>query len=222
MKKVLLTAIMLGFFILTIPSAKADLFGFVPVEPVNSGTLAYDLAKQLSVNVTSPGTNQVLFTFYNDGPSGSAYDVSFPVSSVIAQIYFDEPGTGGLLSAMSISNHSGVNFHIGASPGDLPGGTNLTPDFVATIASGADSPSPQNGIGIGEYLGITLTSNLSDVLAAINNGSLRIGLHVTGIGEFSDAFVNLSYPPPPVPVPGAVLLGLIGMAVAGIKLRKIA
>jgi len=45
-------------------------------------------------------------------------------------------------------------------------------------------------------------------------GSLRIGIHVQGFdGEGSESFVN-------TPVPGAVLLGLLGLGAGWLKLRK--
>ena len=104
----------------------------------------------------------------------------------------------------------------------------LDPDFVATVSTGANNPKPKNGISPGEYLGITFTGDYSAVIASINDESLRIGLHVTGInGGTGDAYVNLvvnslDIMPVHAPVPGAFLLGFLGLTVSGVKLRKYA
>jgi hypothetical protein len=67
--------------------------------------------------------------------------------------------------------------------------------------------------------------DFSDVLAALDRGlmdpvpenSLRVGLHVIAFDDGrSESFVNAEV----VPVPGAVLLGLLGLGAAGIGLRK--
>ncbi len=56
--------------------------------------------------------------------------------------------------------------------------------------------------------------NYSDTLAMLNDGSLRIGLHVQAIGApgGSDSYVNN---PIHAPAPGAILLGSLGTALVG-------
>jgi hypothetical protein len=227
MKRTFLTIIILAFFVVNAHSAKAEMFGFEPIT-ANSAD-RYTMALQLSCELTSPASNQVLFTFYNDGPSGSAYDVATALSGSIAEIYFDSRGvlSSGILSLVE---PSGVNFDIvnvvskpGGPKPNLPGAENASPSFSTSIgnyAAAAVSPAPSNGVNSGEYLGILFNGSLTDVLAAINDGSLRMGLHVTGInGGTSDSYINTRTT---VPVPGAVLLGLLGLTAAGIKLRKYA
>ncbi len=199
--------------------AWADLFSFRPIEPVNSGTIAYDLALQLALDI-SPQDDGVLFTFFNDGPSGEASDVDSPIDSTIARVYFDFDGVSLSFDNFVYSN-AGVLFEEDTSPSNLPGGNNLDPTFVATFSSGAQPPPAHNGVDPGENLGLLFSGDLGDVLSAINTGDLRIGIHVISIGsgESSDAFILTTNV---TPLPGAVLLCALGLGVTGVALRRFA
>ena len=180
-----------------------------------------DIASQLSLEVTDlgeldeTGINQVSFTFYNDGP----------VASSITNIYIDD----GILDELVSISGSGdiVNFvHDSLSPENFPGGENLVPAFVPTISlsAGINPNPPVNGVNPGESVTVvySLLDNLTydDVIEALNQGlqgfdSLRIGLHVQAIGDGadSDSFVL-------VPLPATIVLGLLGLGVGGLKLRR--
>jgi hypothetical protein len=114
-----------------------------------------------------------------------------------------------------------VDFSAGASPGNLPGGNNVSPVFSASTGLTADSnpPAQPNGVNPGEFLEIVFAANANDVLDAINGSTLRIGIHVQGFsGGGSESFINR---PNPVPEPTTMLLlglGLIGLA--GVGRRK--
>jgi hypothetical protein len=174
-----------------------------------------DLGSQLAVDVTDAGSGKVDFKFTNNGS----------IASVIAQIYFDN--TGGTLGAMItpfVDSGAGVSFSSGANPGNLPSGNNLNPDFVATAAASADNPAPSKGINNGATDWLTISFNLAatksyqDVINALNlgpdNDSLRIGLHVTGIGTSgqSDAYVTEGNRVPD----GGTTMTLLGMALLGL------
>lgn len=168
--------------------------------------LAADCAtgeSQLTVNVTDPGGNKVLFHFKNSGPNASS----------ITDAYFDD---GSLLGLSLITNGPGVSFSQDASPPNLPGGNNVSPPFQVTAGFLADSnpPAQPNGVNPGEWLKITFDlqsgRNFADVITELTDGSLRIGIHVQGFASGgSESFVNS-----PVPLPAAVWLfgsGLLGL-----------
>jgi hypothetical protein len=163
--------------------------------------------------------NQTLFVFRNAGTEPSA----------ICDVYFDD---GTLLGIADVINGPDVRFSQYAKPGNLSGGGSLTPPFETTAGFSADSDSPKtflNGVGPNEWLGILFTLQSGKDFQSVNDalvlgvhspatpGSLRIGIHVQGIGpnDDSEGLVH-------APLPGAVLLGMLGMGVAGWRLRRFA
>jgi hypothetical protein len=155
---------------------------------------------QLTVDVSDPGGGQVLFTFSNAGPA--------PAS--ITDVYFDD---GSLLAIASIVDAPPlVVFSPVASPGNLPGGNDVTPPFVSTLSADSDPPVSASGVGPGESLGILLDlqggQDFADVLAELADGTLRVGIHVQAFATGgSESFVN-------VPEPHA--LGLSGLGLLGL------
>jgi len=228
MKKLIFIIIVCAF---VTPLARADLFGFGAIS--NNSGVSGALTGQLCVDVTPYGTDQVLFTFYNNGPA--PYQVSSPIPSTFKAVYFDD---GTLFGVASLIEGPGVEFtQFGLTETPVLPGANGSPyHFLTSAGFGAVAgpPAPSNGVDQWEYLGIVfdlkeddwgVPLTFDDVIAAIglgltdplNENALRIGIHVISIGdnEESDAFIM-------TPVPGAVLLGMLGLGVAGIKLRKYA
>lgn len=211
--------LILALVVILPAAARADLYGFYPITS-NSG-LQNIVALQLSVDITNPGGNQALFTFYNDGPALSPYDVLSPITSQITTIYIDD--NAGVLSGLASITQSPIgftDFAAGANPTNLPGGN--TAGFTADTALSAQrSSSPSGGADVGEYVSILYNlvagKSFADVINAMNLALMRVGLHVQGIGGSggtSDSFLT--------PVPGAVILGVLGLGIVGWKLRKYA
>jgi hypothetical protein len=134
----------------------------------------------------------------------------------------------------------GGALHVAGSsppgPPRLPGGLGLEPAFLTDARAGAKQPGPRKGVGAGELLSIVFpfgddaagsdaSEKFASVIAAINRGfldptsgtSLRLGLQVQSIegggDNDSDQFLM-------VPVPGAALLGMLGLCAAGLRLRR--
>ena len=200
------------------PAAHADMYGFLCITN-NSAVDAAIGEAQLFVEVTDQGTNDqgdnvVRFTFTNTGAGASSItDVYYDDGALLelVQLIDADDGTGG---------DAGVDFSEGANPADLPGGELLDPPFHVTsgFAADSDSPPPANGVNPGEWLGIEYTleagKNFSDVIAQLNDDTLRIGIHVQDFdGGGSEGFVH-------VPAPGAAALGLAGIGMVGWLKRR--
>ena len=169
-----------------------------------------DPASQFSVTVSDAGGGLVDFYFLNN----------VGIASSITDVYFED---GTLLAIAAISSSSGVSFSEGASPGNLPGGNVV--GFVATTGFTADSdpPAAPNGVNSAtEWLNIRYSlqggQTFNDTIASLNNGSLRIGMHVQAIGNEgeSDGFVNTVV----IPLPTTAGLGLAGLGAVAIRRRR--
>jgi hypothetical protein len=188
----------------------------------NNSGLYSTYANQLSVNVT-PFGSMVDFTFSNEGPNPCA----------ITGIYFEDGSLLGLASVIALDpladdpSRDGLVFGQPAHPSNMPGWATLNPMFYASSAFSVGSNGAPDGISPGESLVLRYAlqsgRTFDDVIAALNLGftnpdptahtSLRIGLHVEDLGQDSDSMIL-------TPVPGAWILGVLGLSVAGFKLRR--
>jgi len=152
---------------------------------------------QLFAEMADPGGNQVLFTFFNSGPS----------AATVSEVYFDD---GTLLGLAVIDNSGGVSFARNARPANLPAANNVDPPFHSTAGFSAEAlpAAPQNGINPDDFLGILFDLQVGmtydNVITDLQTGNLRIGLHVVDfdVGT-SESLVNI---PPLVPEPTTDLL----------------
>jgi len=203
--------------------AGAALYGFTPVS-FHSGAAANAVAAQLSLDVTPSGSD-ALFTFTNNGL----------VPSTITGTYFDD-GAGVLDSLLTPINGSGVSFGLGDSPANLSA-AKVPYHFRADFWAAAKAPKGLGKKGVdntGEFVTIPFAlesgKSFAEVLAALDAGladptstigTLRVGICVQSIGTAgqSDAFLLT---PVHAPLPGAVLLGLLGLSAAGLEMRRLA
>lgn len=209
LKAILKQAVVLQL-VLGSAAAMATTYNFTQITSNGNASVG----SQLLVDVTQSGAN-VLFTFTNTSV----------IASSITDIYFDFGNTSYFSSVSNdilgaAGDSAGVNFSDGASPGDLPAGNTVS--FTADAGGDSNSPNvPANGVNgsteFVKFLGTTLTGiTFADVLAGIDSGAFRLGLHVQAIdGEGSESFVNS--PPSEVPLPaagwlfGSALIGLMGL-----------
>lgn len=181
----------------------------------NSATSCTSGETQLTMDVTA-ASGGVRFLFSNIGAAASS----------VEQAFFDDGVLTG--STITIENGTGVVFTQDASPGNLPGGNSISPQFDTSFSFSAEPPPSTNGINPGETLGLVFSGgsvSLAGVLDDLNSGDLRVGLHVIAYANgSSEGFVNRPGLPPlvgPIPEPGTwALLGSGLLALGGVARRK--
>lgn len=172
---------------------------------------------QFSATFSELGGGQALLTFSNAGPT----------PSIIADVYIDDDASV-ITGIASIQNGAGVQFSVGATPGNLPGGNAVTPIFSATAGLTADADAPTgtggNGADPGESfsLVLNLSGSFADLEAAVNAGTLRLGIHGQGLGTSggSESFVSTGGGANPVPEPTAALLFALGALTVAHRTRR--
>ncbi|MBD2533506.1 PEP-CTERM sorting domain-containing protein [Nostoc flagelliforme FACHB-838] len=189
--------------IATSAPASAATFGFQNI--LGGNTVGDAFAKDFSFDVTDNGGGTVLFKFlnkasytsYNPALKQVAFSLDNSVSSLLSNIKLNVNNTGNVLFEESTKNLPQSNSI---------SGWNIT-NFGAD-PDGGNSKAVQSG----ESLGITFTANYSAVLAAINAGTLKLGIHVGSLPNgASDSYYN-SVPTPRTPVPEPSILFGAGLA----------
>lgn len=211
-----INSILLGLTCITPLAAVADDDFIVNYSCITDSPYCSTGEAQLTTGVSDYGNNKVLFKFYNTGEGPSS----------ISEIYFDDGTLLDVATLIDVDNGglSGVDFEPGAAPPNLPDGDLAEPEFVATqeFSVDADAPPTKDGVNVGEWLGIVfnLQSGMSfdSVIQDLQDGGLRIGLHVIAFesGSSGASFVNL-----PIPVPLPAALGLFLMSLISLGLGRI-
>jgi len=205
-------SLILVFVVIMSTEARAEMFGFFAVTANSTVDPGYAEA-QLSLDVTDEGSNQVKFTFINDDT------IPGPQQMFIRNVYFYDGG----LALNSILSSTGVAFSSPSNPQDLPGYDEgiLTTFLMADSDVQNKPPGDLGGWGIdlGQHLSVIFdisspaTYNYDMLISDIKNSTVVIGIHVQGFADGeSESLIT--------PIPGAFLLGILGLGVAGLKLRK--
>jgi hypothetical protein len=178
----------------------------------------------LTVEVMNP-SGTVAFTFKNTGST----------TSIIIDIYFDYDGLFVGNPSLSDSDNAGtaIDIEIAKNPANLPGGNTIRFNEVLNLSSpmksgvinqinnfGKDGDRACLVVPLPIDDGVTLT----DMITAMNENELRIGMHVQSIGGsngYSDPFANMAATNV-VPVPSAtfLLLSVCPMLVWGYDRRR--
>ena len=199
-------------FLALAPTAFAVGFGFIDIP--DKDVPAIDIASNFSGDLSEIG-GQILFKISNNGPT----------ASFIRQIFWefdDNLLTSGAFSSANstgIATVGGVNFVWDTPINNPPQGNAIS--FIADLEAIANKGgSGKQGVDVGETAAFLFNGDFSSALASLNDGSLRIALHVQGISPTggSDSYVN--GPAAPVPEPTTMLLlatGLVCMAGFGRK-----
>ena len=125
-----------------------------------------------------------VFNIFNFG-NPSATDM------FIAGVFFDD--NGSLASSSdpwtNVNNVGQVGFSGGASKAQLPqGGNSFSTDYAFLSDNGRGN---EFGVQAGERLGLAFAASYNNVLAAVNSGELKIGLHVQALPYgASDSYIS--------------------------------
>ncbi|WP_414664515.1 VPDSG-CTERM sorting domain-containing protein [Horticoccus sp. 23ND18S-11] len=201
-------------------SAHAVVYNFANI---TAGVLPADnAADQVSVDVVNSVAGTVRFNF-----SFAGGDVG-----TIASIGFGGSSSGLLMNTGTplLFQSAGVSFENGGMPALGAGG--FTQDYGVSRTSAGGISNGLNS-GVGETLGVQYalagTNTYADVLAALNAGNFKIGLHIQQIDGDPSSQKAVLTPPggdsntPGVPDGGntAALLGLALVGAAALR-RKFA
>ena len=194
---------LIGLFI---PCTHADTFYFYPITQNDKSGHAQEIGeKQLLMNLYRLTAGLSRLVIVNEGTD----------EAVVSQVYFDwKPGQSLFID--SVGNDTGIHFSEQAvNPSNLPAGRSIFSPFESDLGIGAVKPAPKNGINTGESLELTIShAEANDLSSALRNEDLRVGLHVIGIGEYSESFVNVVPEPATMPllISGSMLLRFVGQS----------
>ena len=171
-----------------VSAAPASAFSFGNINP-SDNKVGDNYVNDFSFTVENGGLNKVLFNIANNTSLATMF---------IGSVYFDTGSNSNLLSnfGVNVNNTGKVNFARDNKPGNLAQSNNLqdpwSTDFSANFSAPQNDKKGGSAYGVhkGESLGLSFTGNYANVVSALNAGTLRLGLHVQGIGEGSDSFVS--------------------------------
>jgi hypothetical protein len=116
----------------------------------------------------------------------------------ISKVFFDDNNNHLSGPSVNFSNIGQVGFSGGASNDQLPqGGNGFTTDYAFSRVG----PGNEYGIQGGEKLGLSFVADYNNVIAALNDGTLKLGLDVQALpnGQ-SDSYVSSNTQDTPEPL----------------------
>jgi hypothetical protein len=184
-------------------------------------------------NITTNGADDVgsqlelVITDNLDGTVDFRFENNVGTASSITDIYFDDSVPLLFTNAYVLTESAGVDFGVGASPPDLPGGgLTFTKDHSFDSEAGPGGVSAHGINSAAEFLAITFTfaagQTFADLFDRLVSGDFRVGLHVQSISPTggSDSYINVAPDSPTVPEPAGLLLFGAGLAVAAARMRR--
>jgi hypothetical protein len=166
-----------------ISAAPASAFSFGNIAGGDTPGDAY--ANNFGFNVRAVNqTRLVVFDIFNLGNPEAP-------SMFISQVFFDDNNNHLSGPSVNFSNIGQVGFSGGASKAQLPqGGNNFTTDYAFSRVPG---PGNEFGIQAREQLGLSFVADYNNVIAALNDGTLKLGLHVQALPNgASDSYLSSS------------------------------
>ena len=161
----------------------ASIYTFTPFEFTDGGVdspILDTIEIQLEVATIDDCTYFYVLNSSTPGENGIT-----DTAPTITSIFIEDPGD--LLDGagtFDINESSGsVNyFENSYSGGNLPGGNNI--GFTSSFSFKPTSPPVKDGVDPNETAAFKVSdaNNTADVIAALDSGSLRVGLHVQQIG----------------------------------------
>jgi hypothetical protein len=163
-----------------VSAAPASAFSFSNI--AGGDTVGDAYVNSFSFDVSNLGSS-VVFNIKNSGNAAAP-------SMFISRVFFDD---NGYLSTpvVNFGNVGQVLFTGGASNDQFPqGGNNFTTDYAFSSNNGAGNAF---GIQGSETLAVRFNGNYNNVISALNDGSLKLGLHVQALpnGQ-SDSYLSSS------------------------------
>ena len=163
-----------------VSAAPASAFGFSNIAGGDTPGDAY--VNSFTYTVVNQGS-AVRFDIFNSGNNAAAPNM------FISKVFFDD---NGYLSAPSLygTNVGEVSFSGGPSNDQLPqGGNDFTTDYAFSR-----NPGPGNAGGIqgAESFPVSFRGDYVNIIAALNSGALRVGLHVQSLPNGSDSYISTS------------------------------
>ncbi|BAY96278.1 hypothetical protein NIES37_02080 [Tolypothrix tenuis PCC 7101] len=197
--------------------ASAVTFGFNNI--AGGDTVGDQYNSNFSIDVSQSSTNTVLFKFLNTSANSNTsalkqfvFSANPTVSSLLSNMQVNVGNVGTVKFANDITNQNSKIQNLSQS--------NLVSGWNPIFGGGTDGGN-NNSVQSGEVLGVSFNGNYNDVITALKNGNLSVGIHVGSLpnGNSSDTYVTSLSSTQSVPEP-ATIFGLMAFGMGGLLTKK--